>query len=493
MFGLVLVAAAVQSAGIVVADNCTTRLDSWCNSPLAKCDIPCAHDQKLYALYDIGSKPGQDQRQWRCYAANNTVDGHTKFIGRGDCYCTRDQELAAELCLCNRSTCRHPPPSPPPPLPFDNSTYVVFNSSISPPEARAPVACYRVVTIVQTQRALVAFAEARLGHRVANTSRIESSCADCVINGIAMRRSLDGGRTWGPYMWAVSDQSTDPSRPDMDIGGNPVPVYDATANKLILQFVRGLRNKQTQSQTCNPALTNWQTESFDDGLTWSRPVEISSFLGPWAGSLVGPATGIQLTDPKYKGRLVFCGHWGVYNSTQVWYSDDHGATYTLSSTVFESMDECTLAELSDGRVYLNMRNNHYPNYANGSSCDCRAYATSNDGGATFGERAFDSALISPVCQATLSTAGGALLFANPADTSSRMQGTIRKSLDMGKSWARELHITPVGMSPAQGGSFDYSCLVPAPLNDDRSLGGLLWSHNTQDGWLALFTRFPLGF
>ena len=45
----------------------------------------------------------------------------------------------------------------------------------------------------------------------------------------------------------------------------------------------------------------------------------------------------------------------MYNSTQVWYSDDAGRTYTLSHSVFNYMDECTVAELSDGRVYLNMR------------------------------------------------------------------------------------------------------------------------------------------
>ncbi len=46
---------------------------------------------------------------------------------------------------------------------------------------------------------------------------------------------------------------------------------------------------------------------------------------------------------------MWCGHWGVYNSTQVWYSDDNGQTYTLSTTVFDHMDECAVAELEDGR------------------------------------------------------------------------------------------------------------------------------------------------
>lgn len=59
---------------------------------------------------------------------------------------------------------------------------------------------------------------------------------------------------------------------------------------------------------------------------------------PWAGSLVGPSNGIQLThNADHKGRLVWCGHWGVYNSTEVWYSDDNGVTYTLSASNFFKM------------------------------------------------------------------------------------------------------------------------------------------------------------
>ena len=71
------------------------------------------------------------------------------------------------------------------------------------------------------------------------------------------------GRTWGEYTWAVSDQSTDPSRPHMDIGGNPSVLYDVVTKKLVLQFVRGLLEKKSQSQTCNPATTNWWV-----GLSW---------------------------------------------------------------------------------------------------------------------------------------------------------------------------------------------------------------------------------
>jgi hypothetical protein len=60
-----------------------------------------------------------------------------------------------------------------------------------------------------------------------------------------------------------------------------------------------------------------------------------------------------------------------------------------------------------------MRNNHYKNYANGTSCDCRAHAVSSDGGKTFGPRSFDPVLVS--------------LFASPADggvgfSKARIQG-----------------------------------------------------------------------
>ena len=115
----------------------------------------------------------------------------------------------------------------------------------------------------------------------------------------------------------------------MDVGGNPSAIYDASRDRLVLQFVRGIRHNTSNMkdggwQTCNPALTNWQMFSTDDGQTWSKPVEISKFLGRWAGSLTGFGNGIQLQrHPAHKGRMVFCGHWGVYNSTQVWVSVIH--------------------------------------------------------------------------------------------------------------------------------------------------------------------------
>ena len=74
----------------------------------------------------------------------------------------------------------------------------------------------------------------------------------------------------------------------------------------------------------------------------------------------------------------------------VWYSDDGGKSYQLSETVLEKMDEAQLVEGRGGTVVANMRNNHL------SSCDCRAVATSNNGGKSFGSISYDPTLISPV-------------------------------------------------------------------------------------------------
>ena len=77
-----------------------------------------------------------------------------------------------------------------PGLPLANSTSVVFNSSFSPAGARAPVTCYRIPMIEQTaDGTLVAFAEARLGPADKAGKIVAASCDDCVVNGIAQRRS----------------------------------------------------------------------------------------------------------------------------------------------------------------------------------------------------------------------------------------------------------------------------------------------------------------
>jgi len=71
----------------------------------------------------------------------------------------------------------------------------------------------------------------------------------------------------------------------------------------------------------------------------------------------------------------------------------------------------------------------------------RQTSTSTDGGETWSALRGDSALVEPVCQASLVRAdrgdGKTLLaFSNPASTTSRTTMTVRLSLDEGRSWER---------------------------------------------------------
>ena len=131
---------------------------------------------------------------------------------------------------------------------------------------------------------------------------------------------------------------------------------------------------------------------------------------------------------------------------------------------------------------------------------------------SFGPIKWDSTLISPVCAASLSTAGGDLLFSNPANwgattQSSRFRdsGLIRKSKDDGATWSSSLVVTPPGVDTANGGSFGYSSILSEPLHDDPAQGAIAFDHHLpgprcnakkpapHDCGVSLFARFPLGF
>ncbi|HEM3172598.1 TPA: exo-alpha-sialidase [Streptococcus suis] len=128
----------------------------------------------------------------------------------------------------------------------------------------------------------------------------------------------------------------------------------------------------------------WMSYSDDDGLTWSRPEDITpsvkkdymKFLG------LGPGTGITLHTGPNKGRLVvpaYSVNWqtGLYGSQSaiVFYSDDHGRTWKAgqtfndnrrlengtvlhSSTMNNSVEqgtEATLVQLGNGQLKMFMR------------------------------------------------------------------------------------------------------------------------------------------
>jgi hypothetical protein len=208
------------------------------------------------------------------------------------------------------------------------------------------------------------------------------------------------------------------------------------------------------------------------GLTWSVP---HSVCGTAAGTLpksacggaMGPGVGLQLRHAAHEGRILFIGHFGAYVHDYVWFSDDGGAKWRVSNSSLDHMDEAQLVELPGGTVQANLRSSHY-----NKTCDCRAVSYSTDGGASFGPVQWEPTLKSPVCAGTILSGRGEfssrVFFANPASTTSRVNGIVRRSND-GRVWTADGDSHRVWP-----GAYGYSCLSNMP---DASKMGLLWETN----------------
>ncbi len=244
---------------------------------------------------------------------------------------------------------------------------------------------------------------------------------------IVLKRSTDGGRSWGKLQLVWDDGE--------NTIGNPCPVVDRDTGAVWLPVTRN--NDRV-----------FVLKSADEGATWEKPVEITKDVKKpeWIWYATGPGHGIQLKS----GRLLIpCDHRDPTlpegkdrrsnTRSHVIYSDDHGATWKLGGALAPKTNECIAVELADGSLYLNMRNF----FGKGR----RAIAHSKDGGLTWSDVAFDDALICPTCQASAVRCGKAIVFSNPASTK-RERMTARLSTDEGKTWAasRLLHAGPSAYS-----------------------------------------------
>jgi sialidase-1 len=301
---------------------------------------------------------------------------------------------------------------------------------------------YRIpALLVGPKGTLLAFCEAR-----------KTGAGDAGKIDLVLRRSSDGGKTWGPMqiVWEDGDNTC----------GNPCPVVDRSTGTIWLLLTHNLgedTEAKIQGGTSKGSRTVWVCKSGDDGATWSKPVEITKDVKApdWAWYATGPGVGVQLRS----GRLIVPCDNKVAKTrvlqSHVIYSDDHGSTWKLGGVVGPDCNECQAVELADGSLLLNMRSYRGKNR--------RLVAVSKDGGVTFTKPAEDAALIEPVCQASILRAPGAtggILFSNPASVK-REKMTVRLSADEGKTWtaARRLHDGPSA----------YSCLAALP---DGSIGCL---------------------
>ncbi len=336
----------------------------------------------------------------------------------------------------------------------------------------------RIPSVVVTKNGTVlAFAEARAKN------------ADQASNKIILKRSTDGGVTWGAVQLIHDDGANSLNNPTALV---------AESGRTFLMYQRipaHLREASKETATGFEGENVYRTflvTSDDDGATWTKPLDVTRGTKHATGATTvasGPGIGIQLTRSAHKGRLVM-----PFNEGPFWkwnnyaaFSDDGGATWQCGENApgafvpdakmgeRSQINEVQMVELSDGSVRLNSRQF--------AGAKVRKTAVSKDGGATWSRVEDAPELRDPSCMASIFRLtfpdGGAqsrILYSGP-DSTKRENGTIHMSYDEGRTWPVQRVLFP--------GSFGYSVLTR--LNDG-TIGCLF---ETDGANRTVFARFTL--
>ncbi|KAF5993496.1 sialidase family protein [Streptomyces sp. WAC00263] len=303
---------------------------------------------------------------------------------------------------------------------------VLFRASQDP-----GYACFRIPAVVRsTHGTLLAFAEGRV-----------HDCGDAGDIDIVVKRSTDGGRTWGPLQ-VVNEGAG-------DTHGNPAPIVDRQTGRIVL--AETYNTGRTDGRGCDVPCdrTPHLQYSDDDGLSWSAPRDLSAEILPpnWnSWYATGPVHGIQLTRGRHAGRLVFGVNTETWNGSRVTAnnaalitSDDGGDHWRIGAsdswpiaedgTFRQKPSELTLTERADGSVLVSGREQ------DGTDLGHRTQTVSRDGGDSFTAPFRDlPGLYAPQVQGSVLRLGDRVLLACPGDPDRRRTMMIRSSYDGGRTW-----------------------------------------------------------
>lgn len=287
---------------------------------------------------------------------------------------------------------------------------------------------------------------------------------------VGLSRSTDGGHTW-ERMKVIMDMKEWGDKPESENGiGDPSILVDPFTNTIWVMALwahgkpgQMLWNSSEAGMTPEETGQLMLVKSEDDGVTWSRPINITSQIKDpkWKLMFNGPGKGITMKD----GTLVFAGQYKDENDmphSTIIYSKDKGNTWHIGTGAKSNTTEAQVVELNDGSLMLNMRDNR------GGS---RSVAVTSDLGKTWTEHPSSrSALIEPICMGSLITYpenrrtedASWLFFSNPSSTDTRNNITVKASADQGLSWPEAHHVLL-----DEGTGWGYSCMT---VIDEKHLG-----------------------
>uniref|UniRef100_H3CET0 Sialidase-1 n=1 Tax=Tetraodon nigroviridis TaxID=99883 RepID=H3CET0_TETNG len=279
---------------------------------------------------------------------------------------------------------------------------------------------YRIPLPYTPKGRLQAFAEAR-----------KASSRDAGQKFIAMRRStgpstsVPAGATWSPTRFIVDD-GQDPD--GLNLGSL---VVDEEKGLIILVY--SLHFHTTK------AAGTMMVVSDTDGLSWSRPRNISGQIGVQPFS-PGPGFGIQKKNSpkKFVNVLHSNGTWPltIYRSKPKGFESkqrtllSHIPTCIMNRMQIFNPSPNQPVEMTDGSIIVNVRNQNYYH------CRCRIVVRSLDGGLTLpiDQLYFDYTLVDPAVAAGALQKDGVLYFTNPAHEYYRINLTLRWSTTHGQVW-----------------------------------------------------------
>jgi len=297
---------------------------------------------------------------------------------------------------------------------------------------------------------------------------------------VRVRRSEDGGATWGPEIPVAT--------PGFHGGG---AIVDERSGDVLVFAEAG-----------HPPAPLSIYRSKDHGRTWAlQPTVIQPDENGRTPSMHMNERGITLRKGPHAGRLLRPSRsYGAGNGREYWnthytnaiYSDDGGMTWRTSRP-FPALGtgEATLAELANGRIYYNSRR-HLS--TDGRDPRRRHVAWSDDGGESWtdlsvsaelpdGEQDRDYGLMAGLVRLPVANRD-ILIFSNIESDQGRRRGTVWASFDGGATW-------PVKRL-AQEGGFAYSSLAAGtPGTASEGWIYLLYEHPGEGRTTGRLIRFNL--